>query len=113
MAYPGAFQPAGSDPRTENLPQISENCTGFPALTSHCRRETVLHFDIDPLNSGYPHSCDMNMADSAAVLVGGFDEHEHNVVPILKVGEANECFTSWSGWANSVSDRRSRASESL
>ncbi|KAK4040783.1 hypothetical protein C8A01DRAFT_35158 [Parachaetomium inaequale] len=71
MAYPDAFQPAGSDPKMENLPQISENCTGFPVLTPHCRRETVLHFDIDPLN----------------ILVGEFDGHEHNVVPILKIAD--------------------------
>ena len=63
-------------------------------MTPHCRRETVLHFDIDPLNSEYPHSCDMSVADSAAVLIGELDGHEHNVVPILKVREARKCHLS-------------------
>ena len=50
MAYPDAFQPVGCDPKTENAPQVSESCEGFPILTSHCTRETMVHFDLDPLN---------------------------------------------------------------
>jgi hypothetical protein len=56
MAYPDAFQPVGSDPKTQTLPTVSESCTGFPPLTSHCQRETIVHFDIDPLNGAYKTS---------------------------------------------------------
>lgn len=50
MAYPGAFQSTWCDPETENVPQYSETCVGFPELTPHCGRETLIHFDLDPLN---------------------------------------------------------------
>ncbi|KAK3898953.1 hypothetical protein C8A05DRAFT_18538 [Staphylotrichum tortipilum] len=71
MAYPDAFQTIGCNPRTENIPQVSETCAGFPILTSHCSRETMVHFDIDPLN----------------VLVGEYDQGEHSDVPLLKIAD--------------------------
>lgn len=63
MAYPDAFQPVGSDPKTQNLPHVSETCAGFPPLTSHCARETIVHFDIDPLNGGYHRSSTEELTD--------------------------------------------------
>ncbi|KXX75672.1 hypothetical protein MMYC01_208404 [Madurella mycetomatis] len=50
LAYPDAFQPVDADPRTEKLPQISEPCFGFPPLMPHCNRDTIVHFDMGPLN---------------------------------------------------------------
>ncbi|KAK4122014.1 hypothetical protein N657DRAFT_682481 [Parathielavia appendiculata] len=67
MAYPDAFQPVGPDPKTQSFPTVSESCTKFPPLTSHCQRETNVHVDIDPLN----------------VLVGEFYENERNMIADL------------------------------
>ncbi|KAK3312779.1 hypothetical protein B0H66DRAFT_504724, partial [Apodospora peruviana] len=71
LAYPHAFQPPGSNPQTDVIAQVSETSAGLPVLTSYCPHETIIHFDIDPLN----------------ILVGDFDSNEHNISPIIKLAD--------------------------
>ncbi|KAK3997936.1 kinase-like domain-containing protein [Cladorrhinum sp. PSN332] len=71
MAYPNSFQPVGSDPRTEHIPPISETSRGLPVLDSRSRMQRIIHFDLEPLN----------------ILVDGFDQDEHNIVPLIKVSD--------------------------
>lgn len=70
MAYPNGFQPVGSDPATDIIPQVSETCEGlksilgmqetseYPFTLSQLSDKTltlfeVVHFDICPLNGEY------------------------------------------------------------
>ncbi|KAK4132684.1 kinase-like protein [Trichocladium antarcticum] len=69
MAYPNAFQPVGSNPRTDDISQVSETCYGLPLRGGF--EDTIVHFDIDPLN----------------ILVGDFDQGDHNLVPVIKVAD--------------------------
>ncbi|KAK4159072.1 hypothetical protein QBC43DRAFT_362721 [Cladorrhinum sp. PSN259] len=71
MAYPNAFQPVGSDPRTEHIPSISEMSSGLPELDSRSKSSRLIHFDLEPLN----------------VLVGDFDQDEHNILPLIKISD--------------------------
>ncbi|KAK3689432.1 hypothetical protein B0T22DRAFT_378420 [Podospora appendiculata] len=50
MAYPDAFQPRGSNPKTQNIPQFSETVRRLPVLQPHSKYDTMVHYDIDPLN---------------------------------------------------------------
>ncbi|KAL1840784.1 hypothetical protein VTJ49DRAFT_7739 [Mycothermus thermophilus] len=71
LAYPGKFQPEHLNPRIHNLPQISESSQGQPELSPWCKRETIVHFDIDGLN----------------LLVGDFDGDEHKIAPLVKIAD--------------------------
>jgi len=70
MAYPKAFQPVGSDPRTERIQPVTETSRGLPLLDSNSKSNRLIHFDLESLN----------------VLVGDFDPDENNIVPLIKVG---------------------------
>ncbi len=48
MAYPDAFQPIDSDPKTEDIPLVNERSKGLEPKTKY--DDTIVHFDIDPLN---------------------------------------------------------------
>jgi hypothetical protein len=51
LAYPGGAQPPGLNPRVENIPQLNESCAGFPEVLPWSCRETMVHYDMDFLNS--------------------------------------------------------------
>ncbi|KAK4222364.1 kinase-like domain-containing protein [Podospora fimiseda] len=96
MAYPTAFHPLNTDPRTEHVPTISETCRGLPVLDSTSHRDRIIHFDLEPLN----------------ILVGNFDQDEHNVVPLIKVSDLGLAKTfngketnAWAVWATRQSGK--------
>lgn len=71
MAFPGAWRSPGNDPEREQTPQRTERIEGRPPLNS--ATNTMVHFDLDPLN----------------VLVGDFDDDggEHIAAPVVKIGD--------------------------
>lgn len=52
LAYPDKFKSPNVHPRVENMPQVSEYIEGSVPHRAHGSAETIVHFDIDPLNGG-------------------------------------------------------------
>lgn len=87
MAYPRGFQPPGLNAETTNLPQVSESHVGFakPDFLS----PVMIHFDIDASNGRFGACYGLaGSSNIVPVLVGDFDEDEHNLVPLIKVSAA-------------------------
>ncbi|KAK4642082.1 LOW QUALITY PROTEIN: hypothetical protein QC761_511883 [Podospora bellae-mahoneyi] len=51
MAYPVAFMPWDVDPSKVQVPEVSETARGLRPLESYDNRDTMVHYDIDPLNN--------------------------------------------------------------
>ncbi|KAK4203431.1 hypothetical protein QBC40DRAFT_167067 [Triangularia verruculosa] len=71
MAYPEAFMPWNVDPSKVQVPEVTETSRGLKPLDPYDERDTMVHFDIDPLN----------------ILVDAFDENEHNLAPLVKIAD--------------------------
>ncbi|KAK0701368.1 hypothetical protein B0T21DRAFT_115945 [Apiosordaria backusii] len=71
LAYPEAFMPWDVDPSQVQIAEVTETARGLKPLAPYDERPTLVHFDIDPLN----------------VLVDKFDEHEHNLAPLVKIAD--------------------------
>ncbi|CAP62227.1 uncharacterized protein PODANS_5_11883 [Podospora anserina S mat+] len=50
MAYPEAFMPWDVDPSKVPVPEVSETARGLRPLEPYDNRDTMVHYDIDPLN---------------------------------------------------------------
>lgn len=69
MAFPNKWHDPRADPISEQMPQRREVPTGQWDLNA--TEETMVHFDLDPLN----------------VLVGDFDDGEHSTAPVVKIAD--------------------------
>ncbi|KAK0660139.1 hypothetical protein QBC41DRAFT_41867 [Cercophora samala] len=88
MAYPEAFMPWDVDPSKVQIPEVTETSRGLKPLEPYDDRDTLVHFDIDPLN----------------ILVSNFDENEHNLAPLIKIADLGLVHTfnpdvdAWTYW---------------
>jgi hypothetical protein len=71
MAFPGEWAWPGENPERERIPQRTEWFDGLMQMRLNTVNNTMVHFDLDPLN----------------ILVGDFDDHEHNIVPVVKIAD--------------------------
>ncbi|KAK4653268.1 hypothetical protein QC762_511883 [Podospora pseudocomata] len=51
MAYPEAFMHLDVDPSKVQVPEVSETARGLRPLEPYDNRDTMVHYDIDPLNN--------------------------------------------------------------
>ncbi|VBB81436.1 Putative protein of unknown function [Podospora comata] len=88
MAYPEAFMPWDVDPSKVQVPEVSETARGLRPLEPYDNRDTMVHYDIDPLN----------------ILVDEFDANEHNLAPLTKIADLglihiyNGNTSAWDYW---------------
>ncbi|KAK0657962.1 hypothetical protein B0T16DRAFT_402809 [Cercophora newfieldiana] len=71
LAYPRQFRYPGARPAEQNVHLQRETSREKPVLEPYSTKETIIHLDIDTLN----------------VLVGDFDDSNHNLVPLVKIAD--------------------------